>query len=147
MNFLVDANLSPRVAHLLRAANHHALQHDQVIISSDTDFGTLLAYRHLIKPVGAEYSSPLVRAVSRATPNRCERLTPHHRMAPPELNAGAPSPGSTPPPPWRRSRSNARVPVEDRAELRDSLNAFLNVRERGQRGSAAASRLLTFAAR
>lgn len=70
MNFVVDANLSPRVAALLRAAGHdavhvrdiglrdasddqiidYAISTDRVVISHDTDFGTLLAHRRLSKP-------------------------------------------------------------------------------------------------
>jgi predicted nuclease of predicted toxin-antitoxin system len=70
VNFVVDANLSPRVAALLRAAGHdavhvrdiglrdasddqiidYAISTDRVVISHDTDFGTLLAHRRLSKP-------------------------------------------------------------------------------------------------
>ncbi len=70
MRFLVDANLSPHVAEFLNAAGHdavavrdvglrdapddeildHAHAEDRVVISHDTDFGTLLAARRLTKP-------------------------------------------------------------------------------------------------
>ena len=70
MRFLVDANVSPRVASLLTAAGHDAvavrdvglvaapddeildwaLTDDRVIVSHDTDFGTLLAARRQVKP-------------------------------------------------------------------------------------------------
>ncbi|CAN5793923.1 hypothetical protein BH24ACT5_BH24ACT5_18440 [soil metagenome] len=70
MRFLVDANLSPHVARLLTAAGHaaaavrdlgrldapdddileRALIDDRVIISHDTDFGTLLAVGRQSKP-------------------------------------------------------------------------------------------------
>ena len=70
MRFLVDANVSPRVAALLVAAGHDAVavrdvglaaaadddildqafDEDRVIISHDTDFGTLLAARRQVKP-------------------------------------------------------------------------------------------------
>ena len=70
MNYVVDANLSPRLAALLRDAGHdavhvrdiglrtasddeiidYAISADRIIISHDTDFGTLLAYRELSKP-------------------------------------------------------------------------------------------------
>ena len=70
MNYVVDANLSPRLAEFLRDAGHdavhvrdiglrtasddqiidYALSTDRIVISHDTDFGTLLAYRELSKP-------------------------------------------------------------------------------------------------
>lgn len=70
MNFVVDANLSPRLAEFLRDAGHdavhvrdigmraasddeiidYAISTDRIVISHDTDFGTLLAYRELSKP-------------------------------------------------------------------------------------------------
>lgn len=70
MRVLVDANLSPHGARLLKAAGHdavavrdlelqdapddeildRALNDDRVIISHDTDFGTLLAVRRQSKP-------------------------------------------------------------------------------------------------
>ena len=70
MKLLVDANLAPRLAKALDAAGHQATHvgdvwmlsasdeaifdfataNDQVILSSDTDFGTLLARRNATTP-------------------------------------------------------------------------------------------------
>lgn len=70
MRFLVDANLSPRLADLLGSAGHdavavrevgladasdevileHASSDERVLISHDTDFGTLLAARGVTSP-------------------------------------------------------------------------------------------------
>ena len=70
MRFLVDANLSPRLANLLETLGHDAVavrelgladasdevvlerasSEARVLISHDTDFGTLLAFRGLSAP-------------------------------------------------------------------------------------------------
>lgn len=70
MNFLVDNALSPLIAERLRQAGHDAVhvrdcglaaaddviifergaREDRIIVSADTDFGTLLAMRHDPKP-------------------------------------------------------------------------------------------------
>lgn len=70
MRFLVDANLSPRVASLLASAGHdavtvrdvglasasdddvleHASSEERILVSHDTDFGALLAFRGLTAP-------------------------------------------------------------------------------------------------
>jgi predicted nuclease of predicted toxin-antitoxin system len=78
VRFLVDENLSPRLAELLSSAGQDAVhvrglraagepdetimslavQHDRVIVSADTDFGTLLAASRATQP-----SVLLVRAL------------------------------------------------------------------------------------
>lgn len=70
MNFLIDNNFAPSLAlHLINAGHHachvremglhhasdeaifeHAAQHQRVIISQDTDFGTILASRRVRLP-------------------------------------------------------------------------------------------------
>lgn len=70
MKFLIDANLSPRLAELLAAAGHDAIavreiglasasddeildraaEEDRIVVSHDTDFGALLAFRRSSKP-------------------------------------------------------------------------------------------------
>lgn len=85
MRLLVDANLSHRVAELLREAGHDAvhvrelgLQHaadatsstrrmtgERVIISEDTDFGALLAHRQAPGP-----SFVLLRPIEPLTPRQ-----------------------------------------------------------------------------
>ena len=85
MKFLVDANMSPRVAERLRAEGHdavavrdvglahssddeildHAIDHERVIISHDTDFGALLAFRRLSAP-----SFILIRSSDPLTPDQ-----------------------------------------------------------------------------
>lgn len=89
MRFLVDANLSPRVAAALNAAGHDAVHvferqlgeatdhaileaaraDDRIIISSDTDFGALLARHDHHKP-----SFILLRHVNELTPDQHARL-------------------------------------------------------------------------
>jgi predicted nuclease of predicted toxin-antitoxin system len=89
VRFFVDANLSPHVTRLFTAAGHHAaavrdfglqdapgdgildraLIDDRVIISHDTDFGTLLAVRGQSKP-----SFVVVRSADPLTADQVARL-------------------------------------------------------------------------
>jgi predicted nuclease of predicted toxin-antitoxin system len=84
VRFLVDANMSPRLAELLRLNGHDALAvrdvglrdasddeileyargDDRIVISHDTDFGTLLAFRRLSRP-----SFILIRSSDPITPD------------------------------------------------------------------------------
>lgn len=84
MRFLVDANLSPRLAELLRSNGHDAIAvrdvglgdasddeildraaaEDRVVVSHDTDFSTLLAFRRLSRP-----SFILIRSSDPLTPD------------------------------------------------------------------------------
>jgi predicted nuclease of predicted toxin-antitoxin system len=89
MTFLIDNALSPEFADLLRRAGHNAIhdprdvglqrasdeailaraaEDDAVIISADTDFGTLLATRAVAKP-----SVVLFRGEGSGTPNALAR--------------------------------------------------------------------------
>lgn len=85
MRFLVDANLSPIVAARLRDGGHDAVHvadvgllaasdeeilsraddEERVVLSADTDFGTLLAVGHLSKP-----SFVLLRSADHLTPRQ-----------------------------------------------------------------------------
>ena len=85
MRFLVDANLSPRVAARLRLEGHdvehvgdvglltaedgpilaHAASTDRVILSADSDFATLLAVTGRSEP-----SLVLLRSADRLTPDQ-----------------------------------------------------------------------------
>ncbi|MCJ7437144.1 MAG: DUF5615 family PIN-like protein [Acidimicrobiia bacterium] len=105
MRFLVDANLSPLVAAALNAAGHDAVHvferdlgeatdqtvleaarvDDRVIISTDTDFGALLARHRHDKP-----SFILLRHVNGLSPDQHARLLLANLDAiAEELNAGA----------------------------------------------------------
>ena len=87
MRFLVDANLSPRLAVSLTEAGHDAVhvaglgmsratdieilevadRDDRVVVSADTDFGTLLAM--------GNRRSPSVLLLRLGSPRRTEQLT------------------------------------------------------------------------
>lgn len=105
MRLLVDANLSQRVAQLLRDAGHDAvhvrevgLQHasdaeivdaaargERVIISEDTDFGALLARRQSSGP-----SFVLLRSIEPLTPHQqAMLLTANLPMVEKDLDEGA----------------------------------------------------------
>ena len=105
MRFLVDENLSPRLAALLAEAGHDAVHvrdlhaagasdshlvglatdDDRVIISADTDFGALLAHTRATKP-----SVILVRAlVDRRPPELAAVLMANLDAVREHLEAGA----------------------------------------------------------
>ncbi|WP_169983934.1 DUF5615 family PIN-like protein [Microbispora sp. H10836] len=105
MNFLVDENLSPRVAELLAKAGHDvvhvrdlqatsapdstvmalAAADGRVIISADTDFGALLAYARAKEP-----SVVLVREiVELRPPDMVNVILGHLDVLEPHLRAGA----------------------------------------------------------
>ena len=105
MRLVVDANLSPRVAERLRGAGHDvvhvfeiglveasdeailqaALTDDRVVVSSDTDFGTLLARYEASKP-----SFVLLRHANEMTPDQhADLLIANLSRVSDALNAGA----------------------------------------------------------
>lgn len=105
MRFLIDANLSPVVADRLQEAGHDAvavrelgLQHadderildfaldsDRVVVSHDTDFGTLLAVRRAGKP-----SFILIRSADPLTSTQISELLLNNLdIMTEDLNAGA----------------------------------------------------------
>jgi predicted nuclease of predicted toxin-antitoxin system len=93
VKFLIDQNLSPRVAELLSKAGHDALHvrdlqassapdHEimtmaagqgRVIVSADTDFGALLAHRRAAEP-----SVLLVRELVEMSPQGLVRVVVGH---------------------------------------------------------------------
>jgi predicted nuclease of predicted toxin-antitoxin system len=98
MRFLVDNALSPVLATLLSQAGHDALHvrtielqraednaifdraaaEDRVVVSADTDFGTLLAARNVRKPSVIQFRGPGSRkpdAVSHAILSNLSQLT------------------------------------------------------------------------
>ena len=105
MRFLVDANMSPRFAQRLRAAGHdaiavrdlgladasdddileRALEDNRVIISHDTDFGALLAFRRISAP-----SFLLIRSSDSLTPDeQADLLLANFAAISDELVSGA----------------------------------------------------------
>jgi predicted nuclease of predicted toxin-antitoxin system len=105
VRFLVDANLSPGVADRLRLAGHDAvavreiglqdadddtildaaLADDRVVVSHDTDFGTLLALRRASKP-----SFVLIRSADPLTTTQIlELLLSNLDVMADDLDAGA----------------------------------------------------------
>ena len=105
MRLLVDANLSPRVARRLSAAGHDAVHvveaglaladdatilaaaetDDRVVVSSDTDFGALLARHNRTSP-----SFVLIRHMNELTPDgQADLLIAAIGEAEPEIEAGA----------------------------------------------------------
>ena len=97
MRFLVDNALSPVLATLLSRAGHDALHvrtielqraedivifdkaaaEDRIVISADTDFGALLAARHVQKPSLIQFRGPGSRkpdALSRAILSNLSQL-------------------------------------------------------------------------
>jgi predicted nuclease of predicted toxin-antitoxin system len=105
VKFLIDENLSPRIAELLAASGHDAVhvrdldaagspdsdemaiaaQDGRVIISADTDFGALLAYSRATEP-----SIVLVRAlIDRRPPELVGILTANLDVLAEHLQSGA----------------------------------------------------------
>jgi predicted nuclease of predicted toxin-antitoxin system len=105
MRFLIDNNLSPRLADLLRAAGHDVVHvrdidmrraadvlvieaaraDDRVLISADTDFGALLAQSHATKP-----SFLLMRRASgRRATEQAEIILDNLDVVRADLDAGA----------------------------------------------------------
>lgn len=105
MRFLVDENLSPRIAELLSEAGHDAAHvreagaagssdsevmriaqaQDRVVISADTDFGALIAQAKAMKP-----SVVLVREVAGLRPPElASLLLAHLELLRADLDAGA----------------------------------------------------------
>lgn len=104
MRFLVDNNLSPRLASLLTGAGHDAVHirdiadpscsdesvfdlaaaTDRVILAQDTDFGTILARRSV-----SRLSVVLFRRRSKSTESVFEVLTSNLSTIQADLDAGA----------------------------------------------------------
>jgi predicted nuclease of predicted toxin-antitoxin system len=105
VRFLIDANMSPALAERLRADGHdavavrdvglahasddeildHAIGDQRVIISFDTDFGSLLAFRRLTSP-----SFILIRSSDPLTPDQqADMITANLAAIRDDLVAGA----------------------------------------------------------